>query len=124
MGVTRIWNGGRPDAPRVGEAHDVVTGNPRNRNQRKGTNMQVIAIHDVDDVKHWFQSPARSEFFEARGMKVTAFRDPAANSNTVAVLIEAPDLDSLQAALATPEAKVTEEHDGVHPETIKLFLDA
>ena len=86
--------------------------------------MQVIAIHDVDDVKHWFNSPARSEFFEARGMKVTAFRDPAANSNTVAVLIEAPDLDSLQAALATPEAKVTEEHDGVHVDTIKLFLDA
>ena len=88
--------------------------------------MQVIAIHDVDDVTHWFNSPARSEFFEARGMKVTAFRDPAGNTNTntVAVLIEAPDLDSLQAALETPEAKVAEEHDGVHVDTIKLFLDA
>lgn len=86
--------------------------------------MQVIAIHDVDDVQHWFDSPARSEFFEARGMKATAFRNPAGDDNTVAVLIEAPDLDSLQAALATPEAKVTEEHDGVHVDTIKLFLDA
>ena len=108
----------------IGEAHDVLTGNLRNRNQRRDTTMQVIAIHDVDDVKHWFNSPARSEFFEARGMKATAFRDPAGNGNTVAVLIEAPDVDSLQAALATPEAKVTEEHDGVHVDTIKLFLDA
>ena len=31
--------------------------------------MQVIAIHDVNDVNRWFNSPARSEFFEARGMK-------------------------------------------------------
>lgn len=108
----------------VGEVHDVMTGNPRDRNQRRETTMQVIAIHDVDDVKHWFNSPARSEFFEARGMKATAFRDPAGNANTVAVLIEAPDLDSLQAALATPEAKVAEEHDGVHVDTIQLFLDA
>ncbi len=124
MGVTRIWNGGRPDAPPVGEAHDAVARSPRNRNKRRETTMQVIAIHDVDDVKHWFNSQARSEFFEARGMKATAFRDPAANGNTVAVLIEAPDIESLQAALATPEAKVTEEHDGVHVETIKLFLDS
>ena len=108
----------------LGEAHDVMTGNPPEPHQRRETTMQVIAIHDVDDVKHWFNSPARSEFFEARGMKATAFRDPAGNANTVAVLIEAPDLDSLQAALATPEAKVTEEHDGVHVDTIRLFLDA
>ncbi len=86
--------------------------------------MQVIAVHDVDDVEHWFNSSARSEFFEARGMKATAFRAPAGDANTVAVLIEAPDLESLQAALATPEANATEEHDGVHADTIKLFLDA
>ena len=86
--------------------------------------MQVIAIHDVDDVEHWFASRVRSEFFEARGMKVTAFRDPAGNGKTVAVLIDAPDMESLQAALASPEAKVAEEHDGVHVDTIKLFLDS
>ncbi len=124
MGVANGRNGGLPDVPTDGEAHDVVTGNPRNRTQRRDITMQVIALHDVDDVEHWFNSPARSEFFEARGMTATAFRDPAGNANTVAVLIEAPDLDSLQAALATPEAKVTEEHDGVHVDTLKLFLDA
>jgi hypothetical protein len=86
--------------------------------------MQVIAVHDVDDVTHWYNSPARSEFFEARGMKATAFRDPAGGSNTVAVLIEAPNIESLQAALATPEARVAEESDGVRVETIELFVGA
>ena len=86
--------------------------------------MQVIAIHDVNDVNHWFNSPARSEFFEARGMKATAFRDPAGDGTTVVVLIETPDLESLQAALATPEAKVAEERDGVHVDTLKIFLNA
>ncbi len=85
--------------------------------------MQVIAIHDVNDVNHWFNSPARSEFFEARGIKATAFRDPA-GSKTVTVLIETPDLESLQAALATPEEKVAEERDGVHVDTLKIFLNA
>ena len=37
--------------------------------------MLVIATHEVDDVEHWFNSPKRAEFFEQRGMKVTAFRD-------------------------------------------------
>lgn len=86
--------------------------------------MQFIAIHDVDDVKHWFNSPARSAFFEARGMKATAFRDTTGDGNTVAVLIEAPDIESLEAALGAPEARVAEDHDGVHVDTIKLLAGA
>ena len=105
-------------------AHDALTGTIPDESHLKGLTMQVIAVHDVDDVKHWYNSPARAEFFEARGMKATAFRDPAGDSNTVAVLIEAPDMESLQAALATPEARVAEEHDGVRVETIELFADA
>lgn len=85
--------------------------------------MQFLAIHDVDDVEHWYRSPARSAFFEARGMTATAFRDPAGDGSTVAVLIEAPDAASLEAALATPEARVAEEHDGVRIETLKVLVN-
>lgn len=85
--------------------------------------MQVIGIHDVDDVEHWFNSPARAEFFEARGMKATAFRDPD-GGKTVAVLIEAPDMETLGAALSTPEAKAAEEHDGVKVETLRILLNS
>ena len=84
--------------------------------------IQVIATHDVDDVEHWFNSPARSSFFESRGMTATAFRDPAGTSASVAVLIEAPDMETLQAALGTAEAAATEERDGVHVDTLKLFV--
>ena len=85
--------------------------------------MQVVVTHEVNDVGHWFNSPERSRFFEARGMKATAFRDPQGDGKTVAVLIETPDLATLGAALDTPEAKVAEKHDGVHVETIRLFVD-
>ena len=84
--------------------------------------MQVIATHEVDDVEHWFNSPKRAGFFEQHGMKVTAFRDPEGSSKLTAVLIETPDMDSLQAALATAEAQQAQEHDGVHADTIKIFI--
>ena len=58
--------------------------------------MKVIAIHDVDDVQRWFDSPKRAEFFEARGMKVMPFRDPTRESSSVAVLIETPDMETLE----------------------------
>ncbi len=84
--------------------------------------MQVIATHDVDDVEHWFNSPKRAEFFEARGMTVSAFRDPGGENTTVAVLIETPDMETLQAALAEPVAAEAEKHDGVHAETITIYV--
>jgi hypothetical protein len=85
--------------------------------------MQVIAVHDVDEVEHWFDSPARKEFFEARGMTATAFRDPEGKSKTVAVLIEAPDMETLGAALSTPEAAAAEKNDGVQVDTLKILLN-
>lgn len=84
--------------------------------------MQVIVTHDVDDVDHWFNSPKRAEFFEARGMKVTAFRTPEGGTKATAVLIETPDMQTLQDALETEEAAAAEKHDGVHPDTIRIFV--
>jgi len=84
--------------------------------------MQVIATHDVEDVAHWFASPKRAEFFAARGMTATAFRDPSGQGSAVAVLIEAPDMATLQAALAEPEAAETEAHDGVRVDTLRVLV--
>ena len=107
----------------MGEAHDVSTGNLRNRNPTKGHH------HAGHRNPRRRRRPALVRLAGPIGVlrgpwhEGHRVRDPAGNATTVAVLIEAPDLDSLQAALATPEAKVTEEHDGVHVDTIKLFLD-
>ncbi len=84
--------------------------------------MQLIATHDVADVPHWFGSPKRGEFFGARGIQVTAFRDPAGATTTCAVLIDTPDLETFQRALAEPEAAEAEAHDGVDASTIQIFV--
>jgi hypothetical protein len=88
--------------------------------------MQVIAIHDVDDVQHWHDSPERSKFFEERGMTATPFRDPSGGSNTVAALIDTPDMETLEKALATPEAAAAAaaaaKHDGVHVDTLRVVV--
>jgi uncharacterized protein (DUF1330 family) len=88
----------------------------------EGTVMLVIATHEVDDVEHWYNSPKRAEFFDQHGMKVTAFRDPAGSTNMTAVLIETPDLETLQAALETEEAQRAEEYDGVDADTITILV--
>ena len=84
--------------------------------------MQVFVTHEVDDVDHWYDSPKRAEFFERHGMKVTPFRDPEGGSTVTAVLIETPDLETLQAALQSEEAQQAQQHDGVRPATIKMFV--
>ena len=57
-------------------------------------------------------------------MKVTAFRDPAETNKTCGVLIDTPDMDTLQKALAEPAAAEAEAHDGVDPSTIQIFVAA
>ena len=84
--------------------------------------MKVIVTHGVDDVQHWYDSPKRAEFFEARGMTVTPFRDPAGERTEVALLIDTPDMATFEAALAEPAAAEAEAHDGVHVASIKLFV--
>lgn len=85
--------------------------------------MQFIAILEVDDVDHWFTSTGRSAFFESRGMRATPFRNPASDGNSVALLVEAPDMETLQSELATPEAAETQVRDGVHVASIRMFVD-
>ncbi len=84
--------------------------------------IQIIAVHEVDDVEHWFNSPLRRELFEPRGIKATAFRDPEGNSTVTAVLIEAPDMETFQTVLAEPKSQEAAKDDGVHLDTLKVFV--
>jgi hypothetical protein len=83
----------------------------------------VIAVHEVDDVDHWFASTKRAEFFAAHGMSARAFRDPQ-GSNRVCVLIETPDMDALEAALQDQSAAEAMKHDGVRSETLQMLVEA
>ena len=86
--------------------------------------LTVMVVHDVDDVDHWLRSPKRREFFGARGMTARTFVDPE-GGNQVGVVIESvPSLESLNEALQTEEAAAAMKHDGVHPDTIRLFVSS
>ena len=82
----------------------------------------VMVVHQVDDVDHWLRSPKRAEFFDARGMSVRTFIDPK-GGNRVGVIIEnVPSLEELSKALGSPDAAAAMKHDGVHPDTLELFV--
>ena len=82
----------------------------------------VIAVHDVDDVAKWLASPRRAEFFARHGMKVKTFVDPGGKQR-VGVLIEnVPTLESLTKALQGADAAEAMKHDGVHPDSLELYV--
>ena len=82
----------------------------------------VVALHDVDDVAHWKQSPKRAEFFKAHGMAVKTFVSPA-GGNRVGVIIEnVPSVDALTKALEGADAAAAMKYDGVHPDTVELYV--
>ncbi len=82
----------------------------------------VMAVHEVDDVAHWLSSPKRAEFFRAHGMTVKTFVSPD-GSKRVGVLIEnVPSVEALTQALQGEDAAAAMKHDGVHPDTVELFV--
>jgi hypothetical protein len=80
----------------------------------------LLITHDVDDVEHWLASPRREEVFGPRGITARTCVD-SERSNHVGLIVEVPDIDMLQQALATPEAADAMKQDGVHPETIHIM---
>ncbi len=82
----------------------------------------VIAVHDVDDVGHWLSSPKRAEFFRAHGMNVRTFVSPDGRRR-VGILIEnVSSVEALTTALQGADAAEAMKHDGVHPDTVELFV--
>lgn len=84
----------------------------------------VIAHHEISKGKdHWLSSTKREEFFGPLGVtNMRTFVDPQ-NPNRVAIMMDVPDLDAVVAALQTPEAAATMEHDGVVAETLVLCIE-
>ncbi|MEA2637773.1 MAG: hypothetical protein QOE18_830 [Chloroflexota bacterium] len=84
----------------------------------------VIGHHDVKDQKHWLASPKREEVFGPLGItNIRTFIDPQ-NPTRVAVLMDVPDMDALNAAMQTPAAAEAMAHDGVVAETMVILVEA
>jgi hypothetical protein len=80
----------------------------------------LLITHDVDDVEHWLASPKRKEVFGPLGITARTCVD-ADRSIHVGLVVEASDMETLQQALATPEAADAMKHDGVHPDTLHIM---
>lgn len=84
----------------------------------------LVAHHDVKDVEHWLASSKRAEIFGKMGVEnIRTFVDPT-NSSHVALMMDVPDVDALNAFMQTPEAAAAMESDGVLPETLTMLIEA
>jgi hypothetical protein len=84
----------------------------------------VIGHHDVKDTKHWLASPKREEVFGPLGVtNIRTFVDPE-NPTRVAVLMDVPDMDALNAAMQTASMAEAIEYDGVLAETLVILVEA
>ena len=83
----------------------------------------LIAYHEIDDGEHWLASPKREEIFGPLGITVRTFLDPQ-NPKRAAVLAEVPDLNAFQELMQTQEAADAMAHDGVHPDTLIVLVEA
>ena len=82
----------------------------------------VMIFHEVDEVEHWLASPQREELFGPLGITVRTFIDPA-KTNRVGLLVEVPDMDTLQQAMESAETADAMKFDGVRPETILILVE-
>ncbi len=84
----------------------------------------IVVHHDIDDAERWLSSPKREEFFATLGItNIRTYVNPQ-NSTQVALTLDVPDLDAFLGALQSPEAAEAMKHDGVHPDSIVLLVEA
>lgn len=84
----------------------------------------VVAHHDVKDSQHWLAAPTREKVFGPLGItNIRTFVDPQ-NPARVALVMDVPDLDALNAAMQTPAAADAMTQDGVLPETLVVLVEA
>jgi hypothetical protein len=85
----------------------------------------IVGYHDITKGQdHWLRSPKRQEVFGPLGVtNIRTFVDPQ-NPKRVAVVMDVPDMDALNAVMRTPAAAEAMAHDGVVPETLVILVEA
>jgi hypothetical protein len=83
---------------------------------------KLIATHDVDDVAHWLASPKRAEVFTGIATNLHTYVLPGGGKK-VAVSMEVANLDALDAMLKSDEGAAAMKYDGVHPDTLVMYIE-
>jgi hypothetical protein len=83
---------------------------------------KLIATHDVDDVAHWLASPKRAEVFAGIATNLQTYVMPG-GGNKVALSMEVADMDALDAMLQSEAGAAAMKYDGVHPDTLMMYVE-
>jgi hypothetical protein len=85
----------------------------------------IVAYHDITKGQdHWLRSPKRKELFGALGVtNIRTFVDPQ-NPKRVALTMDVPDMEKLNAVMQSPAAAEAMAHDGVAAETLVILVEA
>ena len=85
----------------------------------------IVAHHNITKGKdHWLSSPRRQELFGPLGItNIRTFVDPR-NPSHVAVLMDVPDMNAVNAIMTTKAAAEAMEHDGVDPASLVILAEA
>jgi hypothetical protein len=87
----------------------------------------MIAFHEVEDGERWATawrkgSGSRHEMMGEFGITARTFRDPE-NPNLTGLILEVPDMEKFQAALASDEMKQAMAEDGLKVETLRMLAE-
>ena len=85
----------------------------------------IVAHHDIiKGQEHWLRSPKRKELFGPLGItNIRTFLDPQ-NPKRVALVMDVPDMNALNAVMKTPAAAEAMAHDGVVPESLVILVQS
>ena len=83
---------------------------------------KLVATHEVDYVAHWLASPKREEVFSGIAKNLTTYVIPG-DSNRVALSMDVADMDALDAMMKSEKGAEAMKHDGVHPETLVMYVE-
>lgn len=84
---------------------------------------RVIAMHDVDDVEQWLASPKRDEIFKEVAFDMVTFVHPT-QPNKVGLSANIPDIEKFLEINNSPLGMAAMKHDGVHPDTVVMMVEA
>jgi hypothetical protein len=87
----------------------------------------LMITHEIEDAarwdKAWKKGPGgRHELFAQKSMRARTFHDPK-HPTLRGLVVEVPDLATLEAFLKTDEAQKAMKEDGVKPATIQLLTE-
>jgi hypothetical protein len=84
---------------------------------------KLIATHEVDDGAHWLASPKRVEVFASVASDIRTFVDPT-RANHVGLSMDVADMAAFQAVMESEAGADAMKYDGVHPETLAVFVES